>query len=347
MRKEARVLGPYAEGDKFRVIVIDAAGRRQSALVDTQAQATRFMKRARKQHSTPVGEVLTEWCESRVLGGKALEKSVANQKVRVQRLLGEAVDLPIATVTESQARALYHAHQQSRGLNTDRPLAAATHRFDLELTRHLWTWAQGKGYAGNNPWDAVEPIGRPRKGKLQLRPSEAARLADRCYMEAAQGEARAVGVLCCLELGLRASEVLGLSRRDLDRGILFVEGTKTESARRRIRLPESLHVELERLARLHTDGPLIRTSRQHLYHFCIGICRRADVPVVGLHALRGTHASLAVLGGASVEAVARVLGHARTDVTRKHYVSPDAEQAARVDATQQVLKNIPESFPPQ
>ena len=53
---------------------------------------------------------------------------------------------------------------------------------------------------------------------------------------------------------------------------------------------------------------------------------------VCVHGLRGTDASLAVSGGASVEAVARVLGHTSTKTDLDHYITEEAATAARVAA---------------
>jgi integrase len=267
--------------------------------------------------------------------GQTREQTTAGQLYRVQRLLGDATDSPIAAIDDRRAQALYQKHHEGVSEFTGKPLSAATHRQDLMLARFAWAWAKREGYAASNPWETVKPVGRARKGKLQLRPS-------------AQGQDKAVGVLCCLELGLRASEVLAITKRDLDRGVLFVEGTKTASSRRRIGLPPELRHQLELLAVARPSGPLIAGTRHNLHAYCKALCARAGVPKVGPHALRGTHASLATLGGASVESVARVLGHARSRVTTEHYVSSEAEQAARVEGVRAHLYregNVPESFP--
>lgn len=346
-REAARVLGPYQEGSKWRIIVVDAAGGRRSLSAPTQRQAQTLAKRERKAQSCPVRQVLASWCEARVREGKTHEKTAGEQLDRVRQLIGEAVELPIHLVNEKRAQTLYSAHHERISERTGKPLSAATHRQDLLLARFAWTWAKREGLTSANPWERVKPIGRPRKGKLQLRPSEAAQLAEQCYQEGGRGQDKAIGLLCCLELGLRASEALALTRRDLDRGILFVEGTKTASSRRRIKLPPELRSQLELLAAARPEGPLIKGTRHDLHFFCKAACARAGVPSVGPHALRGTHASLATLGGASVEAVARVLGHARARVTCQHYVSPEAEQAARVEGVRATLHQdgiVPESF---
>ena len=49
-------------------------------------------------------------------------------------------------------------------------------------------------------------------------------------------------------------------------------------------------------------------------------CRRAGIkPAIGIHVLRHTYCSLAIMGGAPLFTVARALGHADTRMIEKHY----------------------------
>ena len=199
----------------------------------------------------------------------------------------------------------------------------------------MWQWAQKQGYAPHNPWEDIEPIGRVSAGKPQLRPTEARRFAAYAEQEAAAGSGLALAALCCLSLGLRASEALGITARDIDAecGDLYVNGTKTAAARRRLKVPAHLATLLGRAAaaRQPTDRLCVST-RQSLHKTVVAMCARIGVPRVCVHGLRGTHASLAVSGGASVEAVARVLGHTSTKMTLGHYITEEVATAARVAA---------------
>ena len=58
-------------------------------------------------------------------------------------------------------------------------------------------------------------------------------------------------------------------------------------------------------------------------------CKRAAVPLVCPHSLRGLHSSLAVKAGATSAFVAQALGHGSDAVTRKHYIAPSALDSAR------------------
>ena len=49
-------------------------------------------------------------------------------------------------------------------------------------------------------------------------------------------------------------------------------------------------------------------------------CREAGVPVISIHGLRHTHASLLLFAGVSIASVARRLGHSSMNTTQKTYL---------------------------
>lgn len=50
------------------------------------------------------------------------------------------------------------------------------------------------------------------------------------------------------------------------------------------------------------------------------MCIEAKVPVISIHGLRHTHASLLLFAGVSIASVARRLGHASMTTTQKTYL---------------------------
>ena len=335
-REPARVLGPYPQEQQWRVIQIDAKGRRKSFITDTKQAARRLMVKLRADmDARTIRSTLELWVAARLRAGDAAPNTIAQQSARVRALLGPVFDLRLSEVTERKAIALYERTTTQPSKKTGRPLRPATHRFDLSVVQCMWKWAQKQGYAQQNPWAEVEPIGRISAGKPQLRPQEARRFAQLAEQEAAAGSGTALAALCCLSLGLRASEALGLTARDIDAdaGEVYVNGTKTAAARRRLKVPPHLCTLLARAAAIrHPDERLCLVLRQSLHAAVVAMCERAGVPRVCVHGLRGTHASLAVSGGASVEAVARVLGHTSTKMTLGHYITEESATAARVAA---------------
>jgi integrase len=49
-------------------------------------------------------------------------------------------------------------------------------------------------------------------------------------------------------------------------------------------------------------------------------CKAANVPVISVHGLRHTHASILLFAGVSIASVARRLGHASMTTTQKTYL---------------------------
>ena len=335
-REPARVLGPYPQDQQWRIIQIDAKGRRKSYIADSRQAANRLMAKLRADMEARTIEATLElWVTARLRGGDATSATIADQAARVRTLLGPVMDWRLDELTERKATALYERATTEPSLKTGRPLSAATHRFYLAIVQCMWKWALKQGYAKENPWTEVEPIGRVSAGKPQLRPAEARRFAQLAEQDAVAGSGPALAALCCLSLGLRASEALGLTARDIDveASEVYVSGTKTAAARRRLKVPGYLSNLLGRAASArHPMDRLCVASRQTLHSTVVAMCARAGVPRVCVHGLRGTHASLAVSGGASVEAVARVLGHTSTKMTLGHYITEEVATAARVAA---------------
>ena len=102
---------------------------------------------------------------------------------------------------------------------TGAPPTAATHRFYLKLAQTLFGWAVRKKYLRENPFAQVQPLGRPNRGKKQLRFEEAERFITvgfRLFEE--KEDWMALAAVTALLLGLRASETVHLRVRDLDCG---------------------------------------------------------------------------------------------------------------------------------
>ena len=195
------------------------------------------------------------------------------------------------------------------------------HRNALLTARSMCTWLVDSHVLPSNPFAGIKGVGKRKRGKRQLTIDEARKFVDVCL---AEDSTHATAALCCLLLAMRAGEIAGLSPRSIDDGgrILRVEDAKTEAGNRLIEVPEVMRDRLPALA-------AATFTRHMVNHHVRRLCRAAGVEVVGPHALRGTHASLATRAGASSQLVADSLGHASTDVTQQHYTDRGAtEQAA-------------------
>ncbi|WP_238552273.1 site-specific integrase [Bifidobacterium cuniculi] len=145
-------------------------------------------------------------------------------------------------------------------------------------------------------------------------------------------------ILLIAKTGLRFSEALGLTPDDFDfthqtlsvnktwdykNGGGFVP-TKNASSVRKVQLDWQLIMQLSGLLRnLPLDQPIF--VHGNVYNSTANTvlarhCRHADVPVISIHGLRHTHASLLLFAGVSIASVSRRLGHASMTTTQETYL---------------------------
>jgi hypothetical protein len=177
---ESRVKGPYSErgGTSFRLRIIDG-GVKRDLYFPTERQARSqlviLQQQLEQTASRTVGWLIDEFCAERQRQGRAKPRTCQEQRERMRGLFlaylaSEARTLPPAIATK-----LYVALVEEINGKTRKPLAAATHRFYLKLARAVFAWAVRKGYAPQNPFATVQPVGRVNAGKPQLRIDEAQR----------------------------------------------------------------------------------------------------------------------------------------------------------------------------
>ena len=326
-----KVLGPYANQDKWR-LVVKSGDKRKSLVFDTveQAETAKGNLLASFDHSAKltVGDLMTQFIEHKRQRG-CVDRSLLHVKHTVMRIFPK-LDKP-AHMSPEKAEALY--------LLTVEKYAVASHAIALRTVKAMFRFAVKKKLVAMNPFEDVQSIGRANRGKLQLRTDEAKRLTDYLTERASLGEWRALALLTQLFLGLRSSEVLKLKKRDLDcdASVIVVDGTKTKNAKRRLALDAPIVRELLRRranglkpeALLFSLNGSTVLSATCLHKALTTYCQQADLPIVCPHSLRGLHSSLAIQAGASSSYVARALGHGSDEVTKRHYISESALDAAR------------------
>ena len=70
-------------------------------------------------------------------------------------------------------------------------------------------------------------------------------------------------------------------------------------------------------------------------------CKNAGVPVISVHGLRHTHASMLLFAGVSIASVARRLGHSNITTTQKTYLHIIQELESKdVDIIMRSLSNL-------
>lgn len=339
--KVASVYGPYPNGDKWRLVLLSPDGRRKAKIVDTFEEAQRVKARVEADLAddaqTTIGTALEEFLAAKRKQGIR----ACSVRVWADRLALLPQDIGLRELTPSQAQALYDQWIEK--------FAVATHRACLRFARSFYTWAIDKGYATGNPFAKVKPVGKPRRGKLQLRVDEARKLYAELFRLAWAGESAAGCLLVQILHGARSSEVWGLRVRDVDadatRLHIAAEGGKTDNATRTLEIdvPELRSL----LLNLRQGKPAgdylfarrcaIVSTNTTLYRYLHRLCDRLNVPRVCPHSLRGLHATVAVQSGVTSRAVAAVLGHASDEITRLHYIAPGADAAGNARSVAALL----------
>ena len=157
-----------------------------------------------------------------------------------------------------------------------------------------------------------------------------------------------------------AHELFGFRRRDRvavviardvdDEGrVLWVPSGKTKNARRRLKVPDVLRPLLLKLTETTPPGALLFYKgdkvppTNYFWSQVRRLCQLAGVPAVCPHSLRGLHATLALEGGATADAVARALGHGSFAMTARHYASESSVDNAKASKVSSLLGSTPSS----
>lgn len=145
-------------------------------------------------------------------------------------------------------------------------------------------------------------------------------------------------ILLIAKTGLRFSEALALTPADFNfsRQSISVsktwdykgEGgflpTKNQSSIRKVQIDWQTVIQFSQLIKdLPEDKPIFVKGK--VYNYTVNgvlerYCKKAEVPVISIHGLRHTHASLLLFAGVSIASVARRLGHSSMNTTQKTYL---------------------------
>lgn len=146
-------------------------------------------------------------------------------------------------------------------------------------------------------------------------------------------------ILLVAKTGLRFAEALALTPQDFDftKQMLNVsktwnyrgtqggfQPTKNPSSVRKIQIDWQITMQFSQLIKdLPANKPVF--VKQRVFNSTVNnrlevLCKQAKIPVITVHGLRHTHASLLLFGGVSIASVARRLGHANMTTTQDTYL---------------------------
>ena len=147
--------------------------------------------------------------------------------------------------------------------------------------------------------------------------------------------------LLIAKTGLRFAEALALTPKDFDfenqkiiiskswnykERIGYFQPTKNESSNRTVMVDWQLMQQFRSLINDKAEEQLIFfDEKQRIYNSTLNqklasYCKELDIPVISIHGLRHTHASLLLYEGVSIASVAKRLGHSNTATTQETYI---------------------------
>lgn len=145
-------------------------------------------------------------------------------------------------------------------------------------------------------------------------------------------------ILLVAKTGMRFSEALAITPKDFDfahqtlsisktwdyKSNSGFSPTKNRSSVRKIQIDWQTVIQFSELGKgLPENEPLFVNGKMYnsTANDVLGrYCKAANVPVISVHGLRHTHASILLFAGVSIASVARRLGHASMTTTQKTYL---------------------------
>lgn len=352
-----RVLGPYRHEGAWRCRIVSSAGRSWAPTAATEAAALQCAEKQAailaRQGAITIRDSIAAYVRSKQVADARPSTLDGTRRALLVYFTG-VLDWPVGRLTPRRAQECYDALQTWVGPR-GHTLAVATHRSYVQMARSWGRWVVAKGWMrGPSPMDVVKGVGRKKRGKPQLSLDEARRLYATALDVARQGDEGGVAVLMAISMGLRTSELLSRTPRDLDNEGTVLRITdnpllgfkaKNDSAKRPVTVPLDLQPVLARMCagKLPT-APLFpsesrtgRRPRQWMPTQVARLCALAQVPKVCPHSLRGVSATAAAAAGALPELVAKMLGHTSPTMTTQHYIAPGTTETAQLERGLKVL----------
>lgn len=146
-------------------------------------------------------------------------------------------------------------------------------------------------------------------------------------------------ILLVAKTGMRFSEALALTPKDFDfsHQMLSINKTwdyktnsgylptKNFSSVRKIHVDWQTMTQFSQILKYYPEDKPIFVQKEKTYNSTVNniltrYCKKLNLPIISIHGLRHTHASLLLFSGVSIASVARRLGHSNMSTTQKTYL---------------------------
>lgn len=315
------VSGPYRNGQRWR-LAIRTGGRTNFVSFATKEDAEAIRDAlAVKLGTLQIRDAIDEYIAQKAKRGIGKDGLRVSRARLISFFDARNAVYAVRDITPTRAASLLAVYAKTT--------TAETQYKTLAECRLFARWLRERKLIVGDPFAALKHQGKRARGKPQLTIDEARKLATLCFARAATDPA-AVAVLACLYLGARSGEITSRIGRDIDDDgrLLRIPRSKTEAGRRVLEIPPDLQPLIAALVGKPDARLWPGATGKWLHYHCRRLCALAGVPPVTPHGLRGTHASLSVVAGASSHVVAASLGHTSYAVTAAHYATKAASTTA-------------------
>jgi len=332
-----RVLGPYFKDGVWIVVHILDDGTRTDRSYPSEAAAQAVKDEIAAEiagrRSKAIADAIDEY-EAYLRDEKGNKYKSYTETVRRLRKFFHETHICLAMLTEKRCQGYYD--------KLTREMASDSHRNMLAEAKTFLRWCMSKRWMAGQPLERVKGVGKRRKGKSQLGIDEARKWLEVAMKLAREDNEGAVAAMCAFLLGMRASEIVNLTVRDIDDAgqVLWIRKSKTPAGERNVFVPLEVRPFLLELAEGRDGAEMLFSyhRREWVLKWVKRICAQAGVPVVCAHSMRGLHGTLAKAMGASSALVAAAMGHTNEATTLGHYVKPEAVQVVDQLAALRVLQ---------
>jgi integrase len=350
---------------KARMSYIDAGGKRHqpTAYFDTKREALAWLHEQHDKHNKgqladsgkrTVGQWLKEWLA--IKKPQVELRSWDNWETHVRLHLTPAIGrTPLAKLRPSHVAIMYSSLEE-KGVS-----AAMRKKVGITLSMAMAD-AVRMQYIASNPAAAIK---KPKAKEPEIHPLDAEQ--TRAFLKATASDRLHALYVLALDTGMRQGELFGLHWPEVDftSGVVTIRQSleerdgqhrlkepKTSSSRRRIQVTPAALAALNQhrqrlLAEGHyrADGPVfvdtegnwLRKSNVRRRSFAKAL-KKASLTAIRFHDLRHTAATLMLLSGINVKAVAATLGHSKASTTLNIYAHKlPMMDRERVAAMQRIL----------
>jgi site-specific recombinase XerD len=264
-------------------------------------------------------ELLRQWEAFMAAQGRA-EVTVRKYRYYLHRLASEvSPPKPLTRITEQDV-VVFLATLSDK---------ASARQFSMMAFRSFFRWAHERGHMASDPSEHLHPKGPTERPADAFTPEEVGALMVAARTYRANGERDALAIQLCYAMGLRRTELCGITPDDIDWGgrRVLIRHAKGDQQR----WVESNELAMEALEGLRPwwNGTVLGSVAPQWFTMIVHrAAKRAGLPPGrrNAHKLRSAFATSLLEEGVPISVVSRLLGHAKIQTTARYLACRDKDR---------------------